>query len=109
LSRTTISRGWSSFSVFFQLDGEIIGFLEIIGVVVALFGEGLVVDRPERKEENREKDHQDPPFEEGSSEKGRGDDQIRDMRRRMFRVPIQEIRKKPVAKVPRIDPRVEKA
>ncbi len=41
--------------------------------------------------------------------KGEETIRIRDMRRRMFRVPIQEIRKKPVAKVPRIDPRVEKA
>ncbi len=31
------------------------------------------------------------------------------MRRRMLRVPIQETRKKPVAKVPRMEPRVEKA
>jgi len=31
------------------------------------------------------------------------------MRRRIFRVPNQEMRKNPVAKVPRIDPRVENA
>jgi hypothetical protein len=31
------------------------------------------------------------------------------MSRRMFRVPIQEIRKNPVANVPRIEPKVEKA
>jgi hypothetical protein len=34
---------------------------------------------------------------------------IRAMSKRMFRVPIQEIRKNPVAKVPRMDPKVEKA
>jgi hypothetical protein len=31
------------------------------------------------------------------------------MSRRIFRVPIQEMRKNPVAKVPRMEPKVEKA
>jgi hypothetical protein len=34
---------------------------------------------------------------------------IRAMSRRICRVPIQEMRKKPVANVPRMEPKVEKA